>query len=147
MTEKATPAIQLFWALHLKLYQWSAGRIGATLRGLPVLLLTTRGRKTGQARTRALMYLPYGEAFVVVASNLGQKNHPAWWLNLQADPQAEVQVRADKFQVRAREAQGQEREHIFQALAQSTPDYEQYRNFPARRIPLVVLEKQGEPQP
>lgn len=142
MKTNHNPLIKLFWALHLKLYQWSSGRIGHTLRGLPVLLLTTRGKKTGQLRTKALMYLPHGESFVVIASNLGKEDHPAWWYNLQAEPKASVQIKSEHFSVNAREAQEHEREAIWQALAEKTPDYEQYRSWTSRRIPLVILERQ-----
>ena len=128
--------------MHLKLYLWSSGRIGNTLRGLPILLLTTKGKKTGQLRTKALMYLPYGNDFVVIASNLGKENHPAWWINLLADPTATVQIKDSRFTVHAREAEESEREKLFQALAEKTPDYEQYRSWTSRRIPLVILEKQ-----
>lgn len=142
MPVRHNPLIKLFWSSHLKLYQWSSGRIGHTLRGLPVLLLTTKGKKTRQLRTKALMYLPYGNAFVVIASNLGKDNHPAWWLNLQADSTATVQIKDSHFSVHAREAEGDEREKIFKALAEKTPDYEQYRAWTSRRIPLVILERQ-----
>lgn len=141
MPAKHNPLIKLFWAFHLKLYLWSSGRIGNMIRGLPVLLLTTKGKKTGQLRTKALMYLPYGNAFVVIASNLGKDNHPAWWLNLQADSAATVQIKDSRFSVHAREAEGDEREKIFNALAEKTPDYEQYRAWTSRRIPLVILER------
>lgn len=141
MPVRHNPFIKLFWSLHLKLYQWSSGRIGNTLRGLPVLLLTTRGKKTGQPHTKALMYLPLEENFVVIASNLGKDDHPAWWYNLQAQPQAEVQVGANCFKVRAREADDEERERIWKALSERTSDYEQYRAWTSRRIPLVILEK------
>jgi deazaflavin-dependent oxidoreductase (nitroreductase family) len=108
---------------------------------LPILILTTTGNKTGQPRVKALSYLPYGEAFVVIASNLGQDHHPAWWINLKANPVAHVQVRDKHFTVRAREAEGDERERIWQALSEKTSDYEQYRTWAARRIPVVVLER------
>lgn len=127
--------------MHLKLYLWSSGRIGHTLRGLPVLLLTTKGKQTGQLRTKALMYLPYGDAFVVIASNLGKDHHPAWWLNLQANPTAMVQIKDSHFTIHAREADDAEREKLFKALAEKTPDYEQYRSWTSRRIPLVILER------
>lgn len=141
MTTKHNPAIKLFWAIHLKLYQWSSGRIGSMIRGLPILLLTTKGKKTGQLRTKALMYLPYNDTFVVVASNLGKDNHPAWWYNLQVEPKASVQIKSEHFSVNAREAQEDEREAIWQALAEKTSDYEQYRSWTSRRIPLVILER------
>jgi deazaflavin-dependent oxidoreductase (nitroreductase family) len=142
MPVKHNPLIKLFWSMHLNLYLWSSGRIGNTMRGLPVLILTTKGRKTGQLRTKALMYLPYGNHFVVIASNLGKDDHPAWWMNLLADPTATVQINVSRFTVHAREAEGDEREKLFQALAEKTPDYEQYRSWTSRRIPLVILERQ-----
>jgi deazaflavin-dependent oxidoreductase (nitroreductase family) len=142
MTTKHNPAIKVFWAIHLRLYQWTSGRVGNMLRGLPVLLLTTKGKKTGQPRTKALMYLPYNDNFVVIASNLGKDDHPAWWYNLQAEPKASVQIKSEHFSVNAREAQEDEREAIWQALAEKTSDYEQYRSWTSRRIPLVILERQ-----
>lgn len=142
MPVRHNPLIKLFWSMHLKVYQWTSGRIGHTLRGLPVLLLTTKGKKTGQLRTKALMYLPYGESFVVIASNLGKDDHPAWWYNLQAEPKANVQIGSSNFTVHGRKAQEHEREGIWQALAKKTPDYEQYRSWTSRQIPLVILERQ-----
>jgi deazaflavin-dependent oxidoreductase (nitroreductase family) len=108
---------------------------------LPVLILTTKGKKTGLLRPKALMYLPYGNDFVVIASNLGQSNHPAWWVNLQAEPEATVQVRDEYQAVRAREADGEERERLWNAIAEKNPDYDQYRAWTSRRIPVVVLER------
>ena len=142
MPVRHNPLIKLFWSMHLKMYQWTSGRIGHTLRGLPVLLLTTKGKKTGQLRTKALMYVPHGEAYAVIASNLGKDDHPAWWYNLQAEPKASVQIGSSKFTVHAREAQEDERESIWQAIAEKTSDYEQYRSWTSRRIPLVILERQ-----
>ena len=133
--------IRLFWDLHLKIYIWSSGRIGHTIRNLPVLILTTKGKKTGLLRPKALMYLPYGNDFVVIACNRGQAQHPAWWVNLQAEPTATVQVRDEYQAVRAREADGEERERLWNAIAEKNPDYDQYRAWTSRRIPVVVLER------
>lgn len=142
MKTKHNMLVKLFWVIHLKLYQWSKGRIGGSIRGLPVLLLTTKGKKTGLLRTKALMYLPNRDDFVVIASNLGKENHPAWWINLLAEPNASVQIADSLYKVNAREAKGDEREKLWQALAERTPDYEQYRSWTSRRIPLVVLERE-----
>jgi deazaflavin-dependent oxidoreductase (nitroreductase family) len=133
--------VKFFWLVHLKLYQWSKGRIGGSIRGLPVLLLTTKGKKTGLHRTKALMYLPSGDDFVVIASNLGKEKHPAWWINLLAEPNASVQITDLQYGVHAREAEEDEREKLWQAIAERTSDYDQYRTWAARRIPLVVLER------
>ena len=142
MPVKHNPLLKIFWSIHLKLYLWSSGRIGNKIRGLPILILTTKGKKTGQLRTKALMYLPYGNDFVVIASNLGKDDHPAWWFNLLANPTATVQIEDSRFTVHAREAEEGEREKLFQALAEKTSDYEQYRSWTSRRIPLVILERQ-----
>jgi deazaflavin-dependent oxidoreductase (nitroreductase family) len=142
MPGKRYDLMKIFWQIHLKLYLWSSGRLVRTIRGLPVLLLTTTGKKTGLPRTKVLMYLPYGKDFAVIASNLGEDNHPAWWINLKAEPTATVQIGKEQFTVRAREVEGYEREKIWKALAEINSDYEQYRRWTSRRIPVVVLERQ-----
>jgi deazaflavin-dependent oxidoreductase (nitroreductase family) len=138
---KHNPLIKLFWAIHLKLYLWSSGRIGHTIRNLPVLILTTKGKKTGLPRAKALMYLPHGNDLVIIASNLGRDTHPSWWVNLQAKPTATVQVRGEYQVVRAREADGEERERLWNAIAEKNTDYDRYRAWTSRRIPVVVLER------
>ena len=134
--------IKLFWQLHLKIYLWSKGRIGNVIRGLPILVLTTKGKRTGLTRQNALMYLPYGKDFVVIASNLGDEKHPAWWINLKAEPTASVQIKDAHYTVHAREAADNEREKLWQAIAEKNSDYEQYRTWTSRRIPVVILERQ-----
>ena len=142
MATRVNPLVKLFWRVHPKLYGLSNGRIGGSIMGLPVLLLTTTGRKTGQLRTKALRYLPQGEDFVVIASNLGQEHHPAWWLNLKAQPNASVQVGKTHHPVQAREAEGEERERIWRTLTDKVPAYDGYRTRTTRRFPVVVLEVQ-----
>ena len=88
------------------------------------------------------MYLPYGDDFVVIASNLGQANHPAWWINLLAEPVATVQVGSLRYTVHAREADGEEREKLWSLIAAKNSDYKQYRSWTSRRIPVVILERQ-----
>lgn len=137
--------IKLFWQLHLKIYLWSKGRIGNVIRGLPILVLTTKGRKSGLTRQNALMYLPYGKDFVVIASNLGDEKHPAWWINLKAEPTASVQIADSNYAIHAREADGEEREKLWQAIAEKNSDYGQYRTWTSRRIPVVILERVERP--
>ena len=134
--------IKLFWQLHLKIYLWSKGRIGNIIRGLPILVLTTKGKKTGISRQNALMYLPYGKDFVVIASNLGDEKHPAWWVNLKAESTASVQIAGSHYNIRAREAEGDEREKLWDAIAEKNSDYNQYRTWTTRHIPVVILERQ-----
>ena len=141
MAIKRNALINLFWRVHPRLYRWSGGRIGGSLMGLPVLLLTTKGRRSGLDRTKALMYLPRGEDFVVIASVLGEPRHPYWWLNLEADPHAFVQIGRTRHPVHAYEAEGEEREEIWRALTAKAPAYDEYRVQTSRRIPVVVLQK------
>ena len=133
--------VELFWRVHPSLYRWSGGKLGGSLMGLPVLLLTSVGRRSGRSRTNALTYLPRGDDLIVIASCLGEPRHPQWWLNLQAQPEAEVLVGREPHAVRAREAQGEEREELWQAAVAKTADYEEYRARTERRIPVVVLER------
>jgi len=140
MAARRNAAVELFWKLHPRLYRWSGGRIGGRIMNMPVLLLATRGRKSGRARENALMYLPRDPAYVVIASVLGEERHPAWWLNLRAQPETEIQVGGRRIPVRAREAEGPEREQLWQAVVARQPDYAEYATRTARRIPVVVLE-------
>lgn len=180
--------VELFWRWHPRLYRWSGGRIGGELAGLPVLLLETQGRRSGERRETALTFLPYvvpddpppavpdgpprevpdgpprevsdgrpsagpadrgrfpgraseGDAFVVIASVLGEPWHPAWYLNLVADPNVAVTVGARRIAVRARDAEGEERERLWDEIIARSPDYAQYRERTDRRIPVVVLER------
>jgi len=140
MAAKRSMLIECFWKVHPKLYRWSGGRLGGQLMNMPVLLLTTRGRRTGTARTRALMYLPDAERFVVIASFLGEPRHPDWWLNLRTDPHAEVAVGSRRIPVVAREAEGAERERLWSAAVARQKDYAEYQRRTTRRIPVVILD-------
>ena len=142
MKKRRNALIKLFWQMHLKIYLCSKGRIGNRMRGLPILVLTTKGRKSGLTRQNALMYLPYGRDFVVIASNLGDEKHPAWWINLKAKPTASVQIADSHYVVRARAAVDDEREKLWQTIAEKNTDYEQYRTWTSRHIPVVILERQ-----
>lgn len=142
MASKRYTVMKFFWQIHLKLYLWSSGRIGNRIRGLPILILTTKGKKTGRTRVKALTYLPYGKDFAMIASNFGEDHHPAWWINLRAEPTATVQIGKEHFTIRAREAADDERKQIWQAIAEKNSDYEQYRTWTSRRIPVVILERQ-----
>jgi len=133
-------AVEQFWRIHPWLYRVSGGRIGGRVNGMPVLLLTTTGRRSGERRTNALMYLPEGDACVVIGSNAGEPQHPAWWLNLQADPRATVQRGRQEIAVVAREARGEERARLWARLVHTEPSYETYRKRTTRQIPVVVLE-------
>lgn len=140
MALRRNKLVELFWKVHPRLYQWTGGRLAGEMMNLPVLLLTTTGRRTGQPRTKALMYLPKADAYVVVASYLGEPRHPAWWLNLQAKPDASIQVGNQHIAVAAREAEGDEREQLWSAIVARQRDYAEYQKRTTRRVPVVVLE-------
>ena len=137
-------------AEHLRLYRESGGAEGhlfdATIAGVPglvpCLLLTTTGRRSGEKRTSPLFYGTAGDAYVLIGSKGGVETHPAWYLNLRANPTAEVQVGREQFTVRAREATGKEREQLFEQMAQMAPPYRDYQKNTKRELPVVVLEKQ-----
>jgi deazaflavin-dependent oxidoreductase (nitroreductase family) len=133
-------ATELFWRVHRFLYRVSGGRIGGTVVGMPVLMLTTKGRKSGAPRSNVLTYVPKGRASVVVASNAGEPRHPAWWLNLLVDPHASVQRGQEIMPVVAREAEGQERADLWDAVLRVNASYAEYEKRTTRRIPIVVLE-------
>lgn len=125
--------------LHGFLYQLSGGRVGGRIRGAPVVLLTTTGRKSGRPRTTPLLALPDGENTVVIASNGGSDQQPAWWLNLQANPDAELQVGPEKRRVRAETAGEEERARLWPRLVEMYSDYDRYQQGTERTIPVVFL--------
>ena len=133
--------IALITALHRFVYRASGGWIGGRLPGQRFLLLVTRGRRTGQERAQPLLYVPDGERFVVVGSNGGDDRPPAWWLNLQAQPAANVQVDRSHYRVTARQARGAELDALWKRLEASYRYYADYRRRTSREIPVIVLER------
>jgi F420H(2)-dependent quinone reductase len=127
--------------LHRSLYRLTGGRVGGKAGGMSVLLLTTTGRKTGAQRTVPLSYFEEGEAYVVVGSKGGAPNHPAWYLNLEAHPDVEVQVGTERRRLRARRANAEEAERLWPHILERAPLYGKYRAKTRREIPLVLLER------
>jgi deazaflavin-dependent oxidoreductase (nitroreductase family) len=125
---------------HIRAYVESDGKEGHLWRGLPTLLLTTRGRKSGMLRRTALIYGREGKNYLVVASNGGAPNHPLWYLNLVDNPEVEIQVGADKFIARARTAAPTEKRPLWQLMTKIFPLYDKYQAKASRDIPLVILE-------
>jgi len=140
MRLRKTPIVVAYWKAHRWAYRASGGRIGQGSGRRKSLLLTTTGRKSGEKRHVALTYLEDGDAFVVVASYLGEPHNPAWYLNLQANPQATVRIGTREFAVLAREAEGEERERLFGRFDIEIGGYQAYADQTQRRIPVVVLE-------
>ncbi|RMD83662.1 MAG: nitroreductase family deazaflavin-dependent oxidoreductase [Candidatus Dadabacteria bacterium] len=126
------------------LYRVSGGRLGGRwLRGAPVMLLTTIGRKSGQPRTVPLLYLRDGENIVCVASKGGMSKHPLWYLNLEANPDCEVQIGRQRLPMRARRASDAEKAELWPRLVAMYPDYEDYQARTERNIPVVILSPRG----
>ena len=125
---------------HRLVHRVTRGRVGARLPGLRFLFLEHRGRKTGLLRSTPLLWVPDGDRIVLAASNAGQDHHPAWWLNLQADPDTWVVIGRRRDPVRARQAEGEEEDHLWNVLHGNWFFYDSYRRGTDRRIPVVVLE-------
>lgn len=138
---RRTRLIEVLWKVHGWVYQRTGGRLGGRLLRMPVLLLTTTGRRTGLPHTSALTYLPYGPNFVVIGSNGGAAKHPAWLLNLRANPRVAVQVQNALIDVYAREARGEERKMLWDRLVQVEHSYAVYQSRTTRTIPIMVLER------
>lgn len=126
---------------HIRQYVDSDGEQGYLWRGAPILLLTTTGRKSGTQHRTALIYGEDGDHFVLVASKGGAPKNPAWFLNLQANPDVRVQIKDEEFAGRTRVAQGEERERLWQLMAKIWPDYDTYQTRTDRQIPVIVIER------
>lgn len=131
----------LFGPEHVERYEATDGAEGHEWEGTQTLLLTTTGRKSGERRTTPLIYAPYGDAYTIVASKGGSDTPPAWYLNLSASPQVEVQVLGDRFPARARTASPEEKVEIWKTMVGEWPAYEDYQRQTDREIPVVVLER------
>jgi deazaflavin-dependent oxidoreductase (nitroreductase family) len=132
----------LFGEEHIRRYRETGGEVGHSWRrGAKTLLLTTKGRNSGNPTTAPLIYERDGDTYVIVASKGGAPQHPGWYRNLVKDPYVEVQVEDEVFDARARTATGDERERLWQLAAQQWPDYDAYQQRTDREIPVVVLER------
>jgi len=137
-----TEGADLFGEEHVRRYRETNGEVGHIWRrGSKTLLLTTKGRKTGEPRTTPLIYEYAGGDYVIVASNGGAREHPGWYRNLVKEPQVEVQVKGDVFSASARTATGADRERLWKLAAQQWPDYNAYQKRTDRQIPVVVLQR------
>jgi deazaflavin-dependent oxidoreductase (nitroreductase family) len=132
-----------FSQAHRAVYRRSGGRIGRRMMGIPMLLLTTVGRRSGIERTTPLACFQDGEDLVVVASNNGQEHDPAWWLNLQANPRARVQLGREERAVLAERTTPEKYARLWPLLKQGNPSYRRYERQTQREIPVVVLRPAG----
>ncbi|MCU0258391.1 MAG: nitroreductase family deazaflavin-dependent oxidoreductase [Solirubrobacteraceae bacterium] len=131
----------LFGAEHVRVYRETGGERGYHWRGTTILLLTTTGRRSGEPRTTPLIHRVDDGRWVIVASKGGTPEHPAWFLNLEADPEATIQVQAEEIPVRMSVAEGEERSRLWRLMAEVWPDYDAYQERTEREIPIVLLER------
>jgi len=133
----------LAWKLgsgaHAGVYRATGGKLFGRMGKSPILLLNTVGRKSGKKRTSPLLYVMDGEDFVIIASKGGASAHPAWYLNLIANPEAMVEVGDREVRVRAEEADSEEKSRLWQKMVEMYPAYDAYQEKTEREIPLLVL--------
>ncbi len=135
---------KLFAAIQIFLYRLTGGRLGGKMMGFNVLLLTTTGRKSGQARTVPLGRFDHPEGYVIVGSNGGQPSHPAWYFNLKNNPHVTIQVLDKVIPATAEVLSGQERAQAWQQVIANAPNYAAYEKKTSREIPLVLLRPNGK---
>jgi len=131
--------IELYKTDPEKAHMWDSKEAGGS-GPLPTLLLTTTGRKSGEARALPLIYGNYGDSYIVIASKGGMPNHPIWYLNLEAKPECDLMVGAKAVSARARIVIGEERTKIWAQMAEIYPPYLDYQKATEREIPVIVLD-------
>ena len=133
------PDLTLLGEEHVRRYQETSGEVGYLWNGVPTLLLTTTGRRTGLPRTIAIIFGRDGDDYLLVASKGGAPHHPEWYLNLTAEPEAEIQVRGEHLPVVARTASDGEKPRLWGIMTELWPNYDVYQTRTERVIPVVVL--------
>ncbi len=131
----------LFGKEHVRRYVETDGEEGHDWSGASTLILTTTGRRSARQQSAPLIYGRHGDDYLVVASRGGADKHPAWYLNLVADPAVEVQVKGERFKARARTASDAEKAELWRIMRGHWPDYDRYQRRTQRVIPVVVLER------
>lgn len=133
--------ITLIGEEHVRQYRETDGEIGHMWNGATACLLTTKGRKSGEDRTIAIIFKQVGDRYAIIASKGGSPTHPAWYLNVAADPHVTMQIKGERFAGIARTAEGAEREELWAASREQWPNYDVYQSRTDRKIPVVVVER------
>ena len=133
----------LFGQEHVERYEATDGEEGHDWQNTVTLILTTTGRKSGEERKTPLIYGRHGDDYLIVASKGGADTPPAWYLNLEADPNTEVQVWGDRFKAKARVATPDEKAQMWSTMTAEWPAYDDYQKKTEREIPIIVLEREG----
>jgi deazaflavin-dependent oxidoreductase (nitroreductase family) len=133
---------ELLFRIHPWIYRKTGGRLLGRFGRTPILLLYTRGRRTGRPRSNALMYLDRGDSWAVAASWAGEPKHPIWYLNLRAEPEVTIQVRDRRIPVTARVSSGEERDRLWSQIVAQDASFAVYeeRTRGVREIPVVIFE-------
>ncbi|GGO67653.1 nitroreductase family deazaflavin-dependent oxidoreductase [Nonomuraea cavernae] len=124
-------------------FRANEGRVGGAFEGSSLVLLTTRGARTGRPATTPVMYLRDGDRVVVIASNAGADNHPAWYHNLRANPRVTAEIGTETFEAEAVVIDGEERDRLYARMVEIAPGFADYEAKTTRRIPVVALERQN----
>ena len=122
-------------------FRTNGGKVGGQFEGAPILLLHSKGAKTGQERTTPMMYLAEGDRLVVFASKAGAPTNPDWFRNLVAHPRASVEVGAEKFDVDAEVPEREERDRLYAIQSERYPGFAEYQEKTTRVIPVVILNR------
>lgn len=133
---------ELFGPEHVRVYRETGGERGYHWRGTTILLLTTKGRKSGETRTTPLIHRTDGDRWVIVASKGGAPDDPAWFKNISANPEdVEIQVKDESFAARPSVVEGENRARLWSLMTEVWPDYDDYQSSTDREIPIVALER------
>jgi deazaflavin-dependent oxidoreductase (nitroreductase family) len=124
-------------------FRGNGGNVGGQFAGAPMVLLTTKGAKSGKTYVNPLVYSRDGDKYVIIASYAGGPKNPSWYHNLVANPTPTVEIGGERFQAKATFPSGAERERLFNQQASQMPIFNEYRKKTARQIPVVVLERVG----
>lgn len=138
------PFNQMLTVVHRFLLRASGGRVGGNFAGASVYLLITTGRKSGKERAQPLLFIEDGESLAAAASNFGHENHPAWYLNLKANPEVVVEKKGERMPMVAEEASGEDRERLWQRFGEIYVAYRVYETRTDRHIPVVVFKARAE---
>ncbi|MER6579429.1 nitroreductase family deazaflavin-dependent oxidoreductase [Nonomuraea sp. NPDC001023] len=122
-------------------FRANEGRVGGPFEGASLVLLTTTGAKSGRPTTTPVMYLADGDRYVIIASNAGADNHPAWYHNLRANPTATAEIGTETFEVKADFIEGDERDRLYARMVEIAPGFAEYEAKTSRRIPVVALNR------
>jgi F420H(2)-dependent quinone reductase len=135
------PVLRAVTRRHAALYRRFGGRRFGSYAGKPVLVLTTTGRRSGKSRSNPVVYMADGDRWLITGTNAGRDRPPAWWINLQARPEAEIQVGEERCAVTARTCGGDERRDLWEKMVAYNPEWGDYTRITRREIPVVVLER------